>query len=48
MIDWLMDGLLGFTARAAIFQLYSGGEHEMDDEMNMKWWWNEQMDGTQR
>ena len=27
--------LLGFNARAAIFQLYSGDEREMDDKMNM-------------
>ena len=27
--------LLGFNARAAIFQLYSGDEHEVDDKMNM-------------
>ena len=26
-----------FYAQAAIFQLYSGDEHEMDDKMNMKW-----------
>ena len=30
------DLLLVFNDRAAIFQLYSGGEHEMDDKMNMK------------
>ena len=28
--------LLGFNVRAAIFQLYSDNEHEMDDKMNMK------------
>ena len=33
--------LLGFNARAVVFQLYSGDEHELDDKMNMKWWWNE-------
>ena len=27
---------LGFNAKAAIFQLYSGDEHEVDDKMNMK------------
>ena len=37
-IDWL---LLWFYVQAAIFQLYSDDEHEMDDKMNMKWWWNE-------
>ena len=36
-----------FNAQAAIFQLYSGDEHEMDDKMNMKWWWNETWDGIQ-
>ena len=30
-----------FYAQTAVFQLYSGDEHEMDDKMNMKWWWNE-------
>ena len=25
--------------RAAIFQLYSGDEYEMDDKMDMKEWW---------
>ena len=39
--------LLGFNSQAAIFQLYSGNEHEMDDNMNMKWLWNEKWDGTQ-
>ena len=24
-----------------MFDLYSGDEREMDDIMNMKWWWNE-------
>ena len=38
---WLIDWLLGFNARAAIFQLYPGDEREMNDKMNMKWWWNE-------
>ena len=33
--------LLGFKVRAAIFQIFSDDEHEMDDKMNMKWWWNE-------
>ena len=32
----MIDGLLGFNARAAIFQLYSGDEHKMDNKMNMK------------
>ena len=31
MIDWL----LGFNARATVFQLYSGDEHDRDDKMNM-------------
>ena len=31
LIDWLMV----FYAQAAIFQLFSGDEHEMDDKMNM-------------
>ena len=43
----LIDWLLGFNTRAAIFQLYSGDEHEVNDKMNMKWWWNEKWDGTQ-
>ena len=30
------DWLLGFNTRAAIFQLYSGNEHESDDEMKKK------------
>ena len=37
----MKDWLLGFNARAAIFQLYPGDEHEIDDKINMKWWWNE-------
>ena len=28
--------LLGFSVRAAIFQLYSDDEHKIDDKMNMK------------
>ena len=36
----LIDWLLGLNAQAAVFQLYSGVEHEMDDKINMKWWWN--------
>ena len=39
--------LLGFKVRAPIFQLYSDDEHEMDDKMTTKWWWNEKKDGTQ-
>ena len=39
--DWLVDWLMVFYAQAAIFHLYSGDEHEMDDKMNMKLWWNE-------
>ena len=34
LIDWLIDWSLGFNARAAILQLFSGDEHEM---MMMKW-----------
>ena len=41
----LIDWLLGFNAHAAIFQPYSGDEHEIDNKM--KWWWNEKRDGTQ-
>ena len=35
----LIDWLLGLNARAAIFQLYSGNDNEMDDkiQMNSKW-----------
>ena len=33
--DWLIDWLLGFNARVAIFQLYLGDEHEKNDKMNM-------------
>ena len=43
MIYWSMV----FYAQAAICQLYSGDEYEMDDKMNMKWWWNEKLDETQ-
>ena len=37
--------LLGFNVRAAIFQLYSDNEHEMNDKMNMKW--RKKKDGSQ-
>ena len=37
--DWLIDWLMVFYAQAAIFQLFSGDEREMDDKMNMKWKW---------
>ena len=43
LIDWLLE----FYAQAAIFQLYSGDKHEIDDKMNMKWWWHEKWNGTQ-
>ena len=32
---------MGVNAQAAIFQLYSGNENEMDNKMNMEWWWSE-------
>ena len=47
MIDRLIDWLLVFYSQAAIFQLYPGDEYEMDDKMDMKWWWNGKWDGTQ-
>ena len=47
ILSWrLIDWLLVFNAQAAIFQLYLGDEHEMDEKMNMKWW-NEKWDVTQ-
>ena len=42
-IDWL----LGFSARAAVFQLYSGDVQERGDKMNMKKWFYEKRDETQ-
>ena len=44
MVACLFVCLFGFNVRAAIFQLYSNDEHEMDDknEHEIKKW-----DGTQ-
>ena len=43
----LIHWLLGFNARAAIFQLYSGNEHKKDDKMNMNDDEMKTKDGTQ-